>query len=158
MSPYVIAVALALGGSYGFYAGYRLQQSRIDALQADISLTNAKGEALLRDARQKAVAAQKEAIAFNKQLDDNYVAHQKEIDGLNASLRIVKLRDPGKKGCPNAVPNSGNTTKNPANEAESSELSDSATGFLWAMTWKADKLAADYNYLLSFVGNKCGIK
>jgi hypothetical protein len=155
--PYIFAIIASVSFASGYGVAYKAYSGQIDALNIGISASNQASKQLLATETAKVKASEENALKLNSELD---MAHESDIATINAihdQLVSARLHDNHQASRTNPVPVRPSPSGTAKNDETDGGLSTEATGFLLGESYRADKITVDYNLLLAFVSNNCGI-
>ncbi len=155
----IIALAFAIGSGIGGTAAYRLQQSKVLAMELKIQEANTQALAILNMAKTKVHEAELQAIRTNEELDKANDVHIQTInhyyDALHAEL-AKRVHDD--KACvSNTMPESGGTGKSKASSSKT-RFSEKYVRFLENQLKQASEASNYAAEAGQFINNKCNIK
>lgn len=155
---YIQVAILAAAYGLGFWTGYSWQAGRIESMEASIATQKAISERLLDYSNKRVKQAEDESLLANNELDKANAQSLETINAYHSKLASVRLYDPGRKGCRNAVPKSHGADVTESQATDGQELSGITARFLRDEARRADGLRAYADTCHRFVSTNCGIK
>jgi outer membrane murein-binding lipoprotein Lpp len=158
--PYLFLAAILVSFWLGGWAGYSLNESKVDRLERSIETANIQAINLLHDEQRKTEEAQKQAIRSNRELDKAHESAIKTINSLHADLAdaiAARMRAERAKSNSDTLPESRTAGNPEAPATGNTGFSEEFARFLAERARLADELAVYADTANKFISSNCGI-
>lgn len=158
--PYLFIASILVAFLTGGFAGYRINEFKIDMLERSIEFASIQARNDLIEAQRQTEEAQKNAIKSNRELDKAHESAIKTINSLHADLADAidaRLRAERAKDHSDALSAGSNPRDSKKASSIETEFSTELSAVIAEKARLADELAIYADTAFKFINNNCGI-